>query len=65
VCAQSSGRRQLGRGMAGATRQCGWPRRRLESMAAGDFGADSGPTAHGCCSLLNEEGGMLAVAPVA
>jgi hypothetical protein len=45
VCTRSSGRRQLGRGMTGVTRRCGWPRRRLESTTAGDFRAASGPVA--------------------
>jgi hypothetical protein len=47
MCARSSRRHQLGRGMAGATRRRGWPRRWLESMAAGDFRAASGPVARG------------------
>jgi hypothetical protein len=47
VCTRSSGRRQLGQGIVEATHKLGWPQWQLESMAAGGFGAASGPAARG------------------
>jgi hypothetical protein len=41
------GEAPVGLEMARATRQRGWPRRGLESMATGHFGLTFGPAARG------------------